>query len=81
MTDSVELQEIRDLLRALVALAIDERETRLTETPIHTKSEVLLSEAGLSTPMIAAVMNKKSDAVRKAISRARSKNTSVIKAE
>lgn len=74
MTDPIELQEIRDLLRALVALAVDERETRLTEASIHTKSEVLLSEVGLSTPMIAVVMNKKPDAVRKAISRARSKS-------
>ena len=73
MTDQADLQDIRDLLRGLVALAVDERERRIEDPASAKKSEVLLSDAGLSTLAIAEILGKNPDAVRKTLSRARSR--------
>lgn len=72
MTDQADLQEIRDLLRALVALAVDEREMRIEGSANAKRSEVLLSDAGLSALTISEVLGKNPASVRKTLSRARS---------
>jgi DNA-directed RNA polymerase specialized sigma24 family protein len=59
------------LLLALLIVAVDEREARATEGPKQVKTEVLLSRAGLSSPLIAKVVNKQPGAVRAALSRAK----------
>ena len=57
------------LLRALVALAVDQREATLDGD--RRKTEVLLADAGLTPRQIAALVDKNEGAVAKAISRAR----------
>jgi len=59
------------LLLALLIVAVDEREARATERPKQVKTEVLLSRAGLSSSLIASVVNKQPGAVRTALSRAK----------
>ena len=58
-------------LVGILAVLVDEREARLGEGYEVRKTEVLLSEAGLSYDEIAALLNKNKDAVRMAVSRAR----------
>lgn len=59
------------LLRALVALAVDEREAVLEKASGRRKTELLLSNAGLNARQIAALLDKKEGAVAKAVLRAR----------
>lgn len=59
------------LLRALVALAVDEREATVAKGEGRRKTELLLSDAGLTARQIAALVDKKEGAVLKSISRAR----------
>jgi hypothetical protein len=56
-------------LRGVLALLVDERERRIQGEKGTTKTELLLDRAGVPIDQIAAVMGKKPDAVRKAISR------------
>lgn len=53
------------LLRAILLVLIDSREAEAT------KPEILLRRAGLSYPEIAKLLDKKEDAVQKAVSRAK----------
>lgn len=59
------------LLMALLMVTIDERESRADEGPKQVKTEVLLSRAGLSSPLIAMLMGKQPGAVRTTLSRAK----------
>lgn len=61
--------EVETLLRALVALQIDAREAALE--PDRRRTEVILSDAGLSNVEIGKLTGRSADAVRMAISRAR----------
>jgi DNA-directed RNA polymerase specialized sigma24 family protein len=56
-------------MAGILALLIDEREDRTQTQKSAAKTEVLLSQAGLSIEEIAAVTGKKYDTVRMAISR------------
>lgn len=60
---------VESLLLALLTLQIEEREARGFDLE-RTKTEVLLASAGLTYQQIAAMMNKKPDAVRMMLSRA-----------
>ena len=60
---------VESLLLALLTLQIEEREAKGFDLD-RTKTEVLLASAGLSYQQIAAMMNKKPDAVRMMLSRA-----------
>lgn len=68
--------EVQDLLKALIALLADERESRVQDDSSSRKTEILLADAGLSSSLIAQLIGKQPDAVRKAISRARQSRTS-----
>jgi DNA-directed RNA polymerase specialized sigma24 family protein len=61
------------LLLALLTLAVDERERHADETPNQVKSEVLLARAGLSSSVIAELVQKQPGAVRTTLSRAKVK--------
>lgn len=55
------------MMVALVALLVDERQARITDGDV--KTELLLNRCGLHHTVIAQLMGKQPDAVRKAISR------------
>lgn len=57
----------------VLALLIDVRESRVKEDKEAVKTEVLLSNAGLSIVDIAALMGKKYDAVKISLRRSRAK--------
>jgi hypothetical protein len=57
----------------VLALLVDAREARTKDDKDAMKTEVLLSNAGLSIDDIAAVMSKKYDAIRVSLNRSRSK--------
>jgi hypothetical protein len=57
----------------ILALLVDAREARVKEDKDATKTEVLLDSAGLSLDEIAAVTNKKYDAIRVSLQRSRRK--------
>ncbi|TML00281.1 MAG: hypothetical protein E6G34_01980 [Actinobacteria bacterium] len=59
-----------ELLLAITALLIDEREKRVADEPDAARIEVLLDSCGLSYKTIAAITGKQEDAVRMAITRA-----------
>lgn len=58
-------------MAGILALLVDERESRTKGDKSAEKTEVLLANAGLPIDGIAAATGKKRDAVRKAISRAK----------
>jgi hypothetical protein len=62
---------LESAMAGLLALLIDEREDRTRNSNDAAKTEVLLSNAGLSIEEIAAVTGKKYDTVRMAITRAK----------
>ncbi len=64
---------IEGLLRAMLALMVDEREARATDRPGQAKTEILLADAGLAASDIATLLNKQPGAVRMTLSRARRK--------
>ena len=57
----------------VLALLVDAREVRTKDDKEATKTQVLLSNAGLSIDDIAAVMGKKYDAVRVSLNRSKAK--------
>lgn len=61
-----------DLLMGILAVLITEREERENPTSDHRKTELILDAAGVGVNAIAQLMDKKPDAVRKTIQRARS---------
>lgn len=71
MRESEHDAEARLLLAAIAALLVDEREARIRDNPAATKTEVVLADAGLPTPLIASLVRKQPEAVRKAVFRAR----------
>jgi DNA-directed RNA polymerase specialized sigma24 family protein len=74
--DMAEASVTDDLLRAIVALLADERDRRVQDDASARKTEVLLADAGLSYQLIAQLIGKQPDAVRKAISRAKQSRSS-----
>jgi DNA-directed RNA polymerase specialized sigma24 family protein len=56
---------------AILALLVDERESRIANDPDARKTESLLDEAGLTSGQIANLLGKSPGAVRMAISRHR----------
>lgn len=60
-------------LAGILALLVDLREERVKEMKTAAKTEVLLSNAGLSVDAIVALTGKNTDAVRKTIQRGRVK--------
>jgi len=63
--------QVGQLLMALLMLAVDEREGRSQDRPKQIKSEVLLARSGLSSGVIATLVNKQPGAVRTTLSRAK----------
>jgi hypothetical protein len=63
----------RDVLLAILAILIDEREARAADRPKQSKTELLLADAGLPFGTIAILLNKQPDAVRMSIARARTR--------
>lgn len=63
--------ETTKLLRALLALAVDEREQRLTADSGARKTELILDAAGLDSSEIASLIGKQAGSVRMTLSRAR----------
>jgi hypothetical protein len=66
----LELDE-RKATAGLLALAAEERETRIDDKHEPRKTEAVLNGAGLTASEIGALMGKNPDAVAKAISRSR----------
>jgi DNA-directed RNA polymerase specialized sigma24 family protein len=60
-------------LAGILALLADEREARVKDEETAVKTEILLSDAGLSFKDIAAVTGKKADTVRVSIYRGKGK--------
>lgn len=60
-----------DLLLGVLTLLADEREHRLKDASSAPRTELLLSNAGLSNELIARVLNKNPDAVRMMVARAK----------
>lgn len=56
-------------LAGILALLVDARETRVKDDKDAVKTEVLLSDAGLTIEDIAALMGKRYDAVRVSLTR------------
>lgn len=63
------------VMRSVVALLADEREARIASETNARKTEVLLSEAGLSIGEIATLLGKKYDTVKTTLLRAKPKKT------
>jgi DNA-directed RNA polymerase specialized sigma24 family protein len=70
---AIEGPGVEALLRAMLALMVDEREHRAIDRPDQAKTEVLLADAGLGAGDIAPLLNKQPNAVRMSLSRARRK--------
>ncbi len=75
LADTPQTAQTTQLLLALLIFAVDEREARAIERPKQVRTEVLLSRAGLSSSLIATLVNKQPGAVRTALSRAKSDKT------
>lgn len=60
-----------DLLKAILAVLVDERDTRSSERPDQVRTEILLANAGLGHQVIAQLLGKNPDAVRMLLARAR----------
>jgi hypothetical protein len=60
-------------LAGILALLIDERESRTQDDKEAMRTEALLEQAGLSVEDIATATGKKGDTVRKAITRSKAK--------
>lgn len=64
------MADSRQILLAILALLVDERESRVADQPGARRTELVLSTAGLDAAVIAALLNKQVAAVRMAIYRA-----------
>jgi hypothetical protein len=69
----LELQTYNQLLMAVVALLIDERDRRIATGQGGIKTEVLLTRLGLSSTLIGRLMGKQPAAVRVTLSRVRAR--------
>jgi len=70
----------RDVLLAILAILVDDREARASERPKQAKTEILLADAGLAVSTIATLLNKQPAAVRMSIARARTRKGADTKA-
>lgn len=61
------------LLTAVLAVLLDEREHRVQDCPGTRKPETLLVDAGLPVPVVASLLGKQPGAVRMAVTRAKAK--------
>lgn len=64
---------LEGVMRAIVTLLADEREARIANEKDARKTEVLLSEAGMSIGEIATLLGKKYDTVKTTLLRAKPK--------
>lgn len=62
-----------DVLRAILAVLVDQRDALAAERPGQPRTEVMLASAGLTHQTIAQLLGKNPDAVRMAIARAQAK--------
>ena len=69
--DSLPPLSVETLLKALLTLQIDNREQQIRHDDARLRTELLLADSGLSYQDIAALMNKKPDAVRMMVTRRR----------
>ena len=60
-----------DLLKAILAVLLDEREARAAERPSQQKPELLLAGVGMGHQVIAQLLGKNADAVRMMLARAK----------
>jgi DNA-directed RNA polymerase specialized sigma24 family protein len=60
-----------DILLAILAVLVNNREQIIADRPDQVRTEIVLANAGLSYGTIARLLGKKPDAVRMMISRAR----------
>ena len=65
----------REILLAMLALMLEEREIRVSERPGVQRVELLLAQAGLPAATIAQVLNKQLGTVQMALYRAKTKAT------
>ena len=65
----------REILMAILALMVDEREAQLAASPGRRRTELVLADVGLQAPAIAALLNKQIATVRMAIYRAGKRGT------
>ena len=79
MAEDAEAESAK-LLRALLALAVDERENSPTTPAGARKTELILHSAGLDSSEIAALTGKQAGAVRMMLSRARKAGSKKAKA-
>lgn len=63
------------LLTAVLAVLLDERERRVQDHPGSRKPELLLVDAGLPVPVVASLLGKQAGAVRMAVTRAKAKTS------
>lgn len=69
---ATEQSDSEALLLGILALLAEDRRVRGDDNP---KTEVLLAEAGLPIPLVARIVRKQPEAVRKAVSRAKGRIT------
>jgi DNA-directed RNA polymerase specialized sigma24 family protein len=62
---------------AILTLLVDEREARVASVPGARRTEVLLSQAGLTSARIASMLEKTPGAVRMAVSRSKTSGAKV----
>jgi DNA-directed RNA polymerase specialized sigma24 family protein len=70
----------REILMAILALMVDDREAQLVAMPGRRRTELVLADAGIQAPAIATLLNKQVATVRMALYRAGKKGTSVSEA-
>lgn len=69
----------REILLAMLALMVDERESRLPDQPSRQRVELVLAQAGLSAAAIAQLLNKQVGTVQMALYRAKTKDPSTAR--
>ncbi len=70
---SADLSE-REVLMAILAMLVDEREAKMESDPARRRTELVLAGAGLSAATIAALLNKRVGTVEMAIYRDKKKS-------
>jgi hypothetical protein len=60
-----------DLLKAILAVLLDEREAKAAERPGQSRPEILLAGVGMGHQVIAQLLGKNPDAVRMMLARAK----------
>ncbi len=65
----------REILMAILAIMVDDREAEVVASPNRRRTELVLADVGLQAPTIAILLNKQVATVRMAIYRAAKKGT------